>query len=231
MIADVEDESDSRYYRKACCQNCSQLPLQVAKRRLSSATRLSSTRRHTGYDRPALELVVFRLLGTFFIKRVLGLPGEEVQIRDGDLYVDGRLERKDLAQIRAMAMLVFDQDQAPKGGWHERWESPSGKSQMDIHVDGRKTPHMLTYRNFSLDTHKCEPIRDEYAYNAGLHADSVCVHDFFVTCDLKVSAGRGVLTLRLTDGQDWSKHACPSATVDTPSCSRFPRPSLNSHAS
>ena len=44
-------------------------------------------------------------------------------------------------------------------------------------LDGLESPHTLTYRNFSLDTGKCTAIRDEYAYNAGLHADSECVHD------------------------------------------------------
>jgi signal peptidase I len=209
-IADVEDESDSRYYRKAFCENCGQLPLQVAKAPIVVGDKIIVNKTAYWMRSPERwELVVFRLLGTFFIKRVLGLPGEEIQIRNGDLYIDGRLERKDLAQARSMAMLVFDQEHAPKDGWHERWESSNGKSQSGIHVDGRKSPHMLTYRNFSLDNHKCEPIRDEYAYNAGLHADSVCVHDFLVTCDLQVSGGRGVLTLRLTDGQDCVEACLP----------------------
>ena len=39
------------------------------------------------------------------IKRVVGLPGESLEIRDGDLYVDGRIQRKPLAQQRAMARI------------------------------------------------------------------------------------------------------------------------------
>ncbi len=50
------------------------------------------------------------------IKRVVGLPGESVEIRDGDLYIDGRIQRKPLAQQRAMAVLVYDASHAPQLG-------------------------------------------------------------------------------------------------------------------
>src|SRR5207249_10454298 len=67
----------------------------------------------------------------------------------------------------------------------------------------------LTYRHFLLDTGKCEPIRDEYAYNGGLHADSECVHDFLIDTEIETSAGRGALALRLCDGHDWVEVLLP----------------------
>ena len=42
------------------------------------------------------------------VKRVVGLPGESVEIRHGDVYVDGKIVRKDLAQQRALAIPVHD---------------------------------------------------------------------------------------------------------------------------
>jgi signal peptidase I len=42
------------------------------------------------------------------VKRVVGLPGESVEIRQGDVYVDGKIVRKDLAQQRVLAILVHD---------------------------------------------------------------------------------------------------------------------------
>jgi len=42
------------------------------------------------------------------VKRLVGLPGETVELRHGDLYIDGRLERKTLRQQRATAVLVHD---------------------------------------------------------------------------------------------------------------------------
>ena len=57
------------------------------------------------------EVVVFRypeIARKAFIKRVVGLPGEEVQVVDGDLHIDGQLVRKSLAEQRALAVLVHD---------------------------------------------------------------------------------------------------------------------------
>jgi signal peptidase I len=53
------------------------------------------------------EVVVFRLFGIVLIKRIVGLPGETVLIRDGDVYIDGRLARKPFTQAWAMRVPVF----------------------------------------------------------------------------------------------------------------------------
>lgn len=42
------------------------------------------------------------------IKRVVGLPGERIAIRNGELYIDDLLWRKNYAQFREMAVLVYD---------------------------------------------------------------------------------------------------------------------------
>jgi signal peptidase I/rubredoxin len=61
------------------------------------------------------EVVVLKSLSrpTPFVKRVVGLPDESVQIKDGDIYVDGEICRKDLAQQRAARILVNDNDYLP----------------------------------------------------------------------------------------------------------------------
>ena len=37
------------------------------------------------------------------VKRIVGLPGETVEVRDGDVYIDGQIARKTLDEQRAMA--------------------------------------------------------------------------------------------------------------------------------
>jgi len=51
--------------------------------------------------------------GQIAVKRVVGLPGESVEIRQGDVYVDGKILRKDLAQQRALAIPVHDAAHEP----------------------------------------------------------------------------------------------------------------------
>jgi hypothetical protein len=47
------------------------------------------------------------------VKRVVGLPGELLEIRDGDVYVNGQIQRKSLEQQHALAILVHDSDYRP----------------------------------------------------------------------------------------------------------------------
>jgi len=57
-----------------------------------------------------------------YVKRVVGLPGETIYVRDGDVYIDGRLQRKTMAEQRAIRIPVFDQKfQATGVNWIPRW--------------------------------------------------------------------------------------------------------------
>ena len=70
------------------------------------------------------EVAVFRCAADQFkayVKRILGLPGEEITIVDGEVYADGVLLRKALAEVRETQIPVFDLAFAPPGGWGPRW--------------------------------------------------------------------------------------------------------------
>jgi signal peptidase I len=202
--------------RKAFCPNCGLFPVPMESAREIAGDQIQVDRSAFLVRSPSRwEIVVFRLLGSVFIKRLLGLPGEELRIHDGDVYINGKLLRKSLAEARAMCVLIFDHANAPKTvGWKDRWESePRGslpqKDEGILMLDGRLTPATLTYRNFLLSADKCEPIRDEYAYNGGVHADSECVHDFLIETEIEGGSGRGSLSLRLCDGRDWVEVLVP----------------------
>jgi signal peptidase I len=200
---DRDGSGHSRYYRKAFCPLCGAPPASWNDSSERAGDQVTVNKAAYLLRTPKRwEVIVFRLLGTFYIKRLLGLPGEELLIHDGDLYVNGTLGRKSLDETRRMRVLLFAQEHAPAEGWGARWEGASA-AMTTLDVDGKRAPHMLTYRNYSLDTQKCEPIRDECAYNGGAHAGSECVHDFLIETDVQVTAGHGGLSLRLCDGHDW----------------------------
>jgi signal peptidase I len=48
-----------------------------------------------------------------YVKRVVGLPGESVEIIDGDVYIDGRIARKAPAAQAGLWFVVFDQNHLP----------------------------------------------------------------------------------------------------------------------
>lgn len=60
-----------------------------------------------------------------YVKRVVGLPGEKIEIKNGDIYVDGLVERKSLRKQRAIRIPVCDHSHSPSlqdnPDWLQRW--------------------------------------------------------------------------------------------------------------
>jgi signal peptidase I len=228
-------------YDRSACPNCGFTPVPIAQAPEATGDHILVNKNVFYFRRPRRwEIVVFRLFGKVFVKRVIGLPEELLAILDGDIYVDGTLARKSLDEFKTMRILVFDHNYQPPGGWHKRWEhhaprpadvpspsdswyqtgftesdgdfaepsetspSPHLRIARELELDASDSPrqyHWLTYRNFSLDRGKVEPLLDEYAYNGGAPGPSEPVHDFMLECDLRVQ-GTGKVALGITDGQD-----------------------------
>jgi signal peptidase I len=79
------------------------------------------------------EVVVARLPGEppqVGAKRVVGLPGELISIRRGDVYANGKRLGKDIDQQRTLRVLVHADRFRPSedGGGHPRWRPRSGTS-------------------------------------------------------------------------------------------------------
>jgi signal peptidase I len=204
--ADRDGRGGERYYAKAFCPNCGELVSHVGQAPETAGDQVLVNKAAFAFRQPRRwEVVVFRLFGMVFIKRVVGLPGESLMLRDGDVYVDGKLARKTFAQARTTCVPVFEQRFQPVEGWGERWEfqPDDGTNEgPDLLLDGRLGRQTLTFRNGLPVDGKYPPFHDEYAYNGGLLAGSEPVHDFLIEADVEALAGQGTLALRLCDGQD-----------------------------
>ncbi len=106
---DAEVASDA--VLAATCPNCGHqaLPLRAQP---SPGDRLFIDRATFAIRAPRRwEIALFRCpdcANDYCVKRIVGLPGETIDIREGDVYVDGQIARKTLAEQRAMAILVHD---------------------------------------------------------------------------------------------------------------------------
>jgi signal peptidase I len=197
------------------CPNCDCIDLEVDRAPVSRGDQLLVNKTVFDWRRPRRwEMIVFRCPADparAFVKRVVGLPGETVGIRGGDVYIDHELARKTLAQVKALRLPVFDHNFQPADGWQTRWRAapdgaPAYVEGAALRLDAAAEAdayQWLIYRNWLLEEARPRPLRDEYSYNGGdaTHA-SRAVHDFMLSCDVEVVRGAGWLALGLTDGGD-----------------------------
>ena len=91
------------------------------------------------------DITVFDGFGTDrknFVKRCVALPGEQLSLGEGDLWIDGKLVRKDGAAYEAMLFEVFDEDRVRRNASrHAKGEAAAEaefREQMkaDWHLEG-----------------------------------------------------------------------------------------------
>jgi signal peptidase I len=208
FAVDVGCAQEERDYAHAFCPNCGCQDLRLSSVPQSQGDQVLVNKAIYALRAPRRwEVIVFRLFGKTFIKRLIGLGGEEIEIVDGDVYIDGELARKNFDELLAMRVPVFDSAFVPDpGGWRDRWEfqperSLAQSSNDRLVLDGREMPQKLTYRHFSLEKLKSTPLTDEYAYNAGFPRSAEAVHDFMVDADVQIMAGHGTFAIGLNDGE------------------------------
>src|SRR5262245_50810667 len=171
-----------RAYATAWCPNCGQGDLHLERVPETVGDRLLVDKNTFSLRRPRRwEVAVFRNpsdMSKPYVKRIVALPGERVQVRGGDVYINDELSRKSLAESRPMRVLIFDQAFEPPGGWAKRWVKgePGGRESElsrqksltpgDEYVDGpqlRFPPsapdaeyRWLAYRHWLLDENREE---------------------------------------------------------------------------
>jgi signal peptidase I len=142
-----------------------------------------------------------------YIKRLVGLPGDAVEIIDGDLYVNGRIARKTPAAQSVLWFVVFDQDHLPRRDQDSRRRSPwtpdqplnspalgwYGLDTRVIHYGGLdETPRSITFDPAPPSRY----LRDVYGYNH--EAAGNYVKDLRLVAEVTVRHGRGWCDWELT---------------------------------
>ena len=146
-----------------------------------------------------------------YIKRLVALPGEKVEIIDGDIYIDDEIARKPQRVQDELWMCVFDNDYQPvnpqEGNFHGRvWEQPFVKgqgSEWNLHADGAtvfgldsatEETHKIFY-----DTRRGNDFRATYAYNEpGTHHLMPICSDLMICFDVDNMSSGGKVGASLT---------------------------------
>lgn len=168
------------------------------------------------------EVIVFqnpREGGQAYVKRLIGLPGESVLIRHGDVFIDGRIARKTLAQQRATRQLVYDHEFLPAdAARHPRWTVSRGegrKAQLsDWTPEGSRFVHQasdraesddvdwVSYRNWQADAARYGAARDFTPYNGANLPGEHRVDDLMLTAEVAADRDCKAIVVRLRNGAD-----------------------------
>jgi len=168
------------------------------------------------------EVSVFQYPGDpsqAYVKRVVGLPGESVQIVGGDVWVNGRPARKSLQDVRATRVLVHDGRYASAdSNRNPRWEfrrgptlqlEPSGWSRAAagfrhefVDYSGVDSDDWLIYRHWDPILERYGPVRDHYGYNGGeVNSDNV-VKDVGIDARVRIGPEIQCLSIMLRSAGD-----------------------------
>lgn len=213
--------TDSANFRPlpAICPNCGTKFDGLAELPVQSGDRLLIDRASWNWRQPRRwEMAVLRDPTNprdLVVKRIVGLPGETVEIREGDVHINGHIACKSLDQLRRTAIPVNRDDcrvqaresatvplnhwQSGRHAWQETphgWQiSASAPELDDDKPDADQPSRALAYlirRNYSGGWLAEQPVRDDYAYNIGESRELQPVRDILMRCRVR-AAGNGKL--------------------------------------
>jgi signal peptidase I len=164
------------------------------------------------------EVVAIRRDGEWNVKRIVGLPGEEVSLRDGNLLINGKLCDFTADVWRSQALLLHDDRfRSPQAaddgrGWHsidssERWRPTANGYHLHA-KDGETALAELQYTHMRFVFGRqlraqALPVVDDDHYNSGPPRELNAVSDLAVR--LRVSPLKCTeLILSLHDGIGWN---------------------------
>ncbi len=220
-------DGDSRS-AKPLCPNCGTVVLDRAAAIACSGDRVLVQKFVYDLRRPERwEVAVFHNPSEptqAYVKRVVGLPGESIQIVQGDVWINGQIARKTLREQRAMRILVYDNNFVPNdGARYPRWlprrdragqRLPSGWHAVatrfvhepippTVPVRGREPIDWIEYHHRGADrTNRSAPVSDFLAYNGGELPGENPVNDLMLEANLTCGDNVRDLTVRINSGGD-----------------------------
>jgi len=153
-----------------------------------------------------------------YVKRIVALPGESVQIVDGDVWINGSIARKSIEEIRATRIPVFDNRFQPKDAarfprWTLRgdrskrftatgWQASGANFVHEATAASDSGEDWLSYRHWDPDRSEYGPIRDSYPYNGGDTRLGRVVRDVMFECALSTRDDVESVQVRVSHGAD-----------------------------
>jgi signal peptidase I len=124
FVYQVDGADSNRALRKAVCPNCFTAGNELSRYAVARGDRLLVNKAAFVLRDPRRwDVVALRHPehpSIVLVKRIVGLPGEQITLAHGDVFVNGAIASKPLAILRQMATTVYD-GQADHATGHARW--------------------------------------------------------------------------------------------------------------
>lgn len=146
------------------------------------------------------EVIVFKFnRQRNYIKRLVGLPGERIQIREGDIWINGKVERKPPSVQEEMWFPVHDSDIVEKGfvkrsAWdgHDKGWAPAEEA-LGYEFNALDA---VAYLEYQRAIHSGNP----YNGKSSGRWNHPRVYDLRIAADVNIRAGNGQIELHVING-------------------------------
>ncbi len=199
------DATNPPHDELAVCPNCGYAKNHLTKEILKAGDVVSVSPFSDADPPKRWEIVTFQSPdddSQLSVKRIVGLPGEKVELRGGDVFIDGKVERKSLAQLREMAIAIHDSAFQPKlddtsprrwvgEGANSGWRETTGGFEFEKSHTHTSSHDWLLYHHWhcmpsNQPRTKQAAIKDHYGYNQGLARNLSSVRDIILECRLSL---------------------------------------------
>lgn len=204
------------------CPNCGQTDLENAQAVESHGDRVLVQKFLYDFRPPERwEVAVFQFPGDpsqAYVKRVVGLPGESIRIALGDVWINGKVARKSLAEQRAMRIPIHDHQFLPRDSDRvPRWvfrrgrfgeRLPTGwRTEGTRFVHGPVEPPLdrydwVDYRHWDPNRGRYAPVHDFIAYNGSDTRGENLVPDLMIATEVQFGPDARAVAIRLEAGSD-----------------------------
>ena len=158
------------------------------------------------------DLMVFRhpeRSRELVIKRIVGLPGEQIRIQDGDVFANGRIVQKSLRQFLAMSVPVETPCCPSPGGWApmretSRWIAEGSRVLRLVQAAGHASLG-TDWIAFGIDCGNTPRIPDLLHYNLGIPRRIETINevpDFGVNWTISETSNTGMFLVQLNSRHD-----------------------------
>jgi hypothetical protein len=178
---------------------------------IRSSDQVTIRRGNDAFDRWDIVAIKDQSKTSALVKRIVGLPGEQITLKEGDIWINGERINRPLATVKSMGVSIFDAQYQSRNhprlvsvdpnGWRQtekKWRLPK-QIAASANTFALKYVHRQNYRTKAMQI-DVSPVKDNYPYNQYITRDLNNVTDLVVQCEQIIGQSLENWQLKIHDG-------------------------------